>query len=64
MPYLYGTVLRSFPALVPPRRLQVLYAEQVETMMSMTDVLELQTDRLKSARDLLLPRLMSGELTV
>lgn len=64
MPNLNATVLRSVPVLVPTRSLQDLYAEHVETMMKMTDVLEQQSDRLKAARDLLLPRLMSGNLAL
>jgi type I restriction enzyme S subunit len=61
---LNATVLRSVPILLPSRRLQVLYAEQAAPLRQMRDVLEEQNRKLRAARDLLLPRLMSGELAV
>ena len=61
---LNATVLRSVPVLVPPRRLQELYADQVEPMREMCDVLDDKNRQLRTARDLLLPRLMSGEIAV
>ena len=47
-----------------PRTLQEMYAEQVEQVREMVDVLDDQNQKLRTARDLLLPRLMSGELAV
>jgi len=64
MPNLNGTVLKSVPILVAPRRLQDLYAEQTEPMAEMIETLAEQNQKLRAARDLLLPRLMSGELVV
>ena len=64
MPNLNATTMRSVPLVVATRRLQSLYAEQVEPMMRLADVLERQTAGLRAARDLLLPRLMSGEIAV
>ncbi len=64
MPNLNSTVLRSVPVLVAGRQLQEHYAEQVEPLTEMCEVLDEQNRRLRAARDLLLPRLMSGEITV
>lgn len=64
MPNLNGGVLKSVPVLVAPRSLQNIYAEQVEPMAEMIETLEVQNQKLRAARDLLLPRLMSGEVAV
>ncbi|TWI13538.1 restriction endonuclease subunit S [Aerolutibacter ruishenii] len=49
---------------VPPPALRDEYAEYVSPMYALMDELELQNEKLRQARDLLLPRLMSGELAV
>ena len=64
MPNLNGRVLKSVPVLVAPRSLQDIYAEQVEPMADMIETLAVQNQKLRAARDLLLPRLMSGEIAV
>lgn len=64
MANLNGRVLKSVPILVAPRRLQDLYAEHVEPMTELIETLALQNQKLRTARDHLLPRLMSGELAV
>lgn len=64
MPNLNAGLMRSVPVLVPNRSLQNLYAEQVEPMGLLCDSLEEQNVRLAAARDLLLPRLMSGQIKV
>jgi type I restriction enzyme S subunit len=64
MPNLNATVLRSVPVLVATRRLQEYYAEQVEPLGEMIELLDDENHRLRAARDLLLPRLMSGEIAV
>jgi len=61
---LNSTVLKSVPILVPPRLLQDLYASQVQPVENLIDLLSEQNSKLKTARDLLLPRLMSGEVEV
>ena len=61
---LNGSVLKSVPVLVAPRALQDIYAEQVETMTRLVETLSVQNQKLSAARDLLLPRLMSGEIAV
>ncbi len=49
---------------VPPLALRDEYAECVSPMYALMDELELQNEKLRQARDLLLPRLMSGDLVV
>jgi type I restriction enzyme S subunit len=64
MPNLNGGVLKSVPVLVAPRSLQDIYAEQVEPMSDLIETLAVQNQKLRAARDLLLPRLMSGEISL
>ena len=49
---------------IPPPALRDEYAEYVSPMYALMDELELQNEKLRQARDLLLPRLMSGDLAV
>ena len=56
--------LKPVPVLVPSRTLQEMYAEQAGLVREMVEVLDEQNKKLRTARDLLLPRLMSGELSV
>lgn len=57
-------VLAEVPLVVPSRRVQQLYVEHVAPMASQREVLERMNSKLRTARDLLLPRLMSGQLAV
>jgi len=50
--------------LVPRFSLVVAFDEQVEPLLAQTSVLRVQNQKLRAARDLLLPRLMSGEIAV
>lgn len=61
---LSASALKPVPILVPSRPLQNLYAEQVGKVREMVEVLDEQNQKLRAARDLLLPRLMSGALAV
>lgn len=49
---------------VPPARLMALFAEHVDPLEKQIAILENSNRRASQARDLLLPRLMSGEITV
>lgn len=49
---------------VPPRRLIDLFSEQVGPIEQQIGILQAATRRASEARDLLLPRLMSGEIAV
>lgn len=55
-------VLASTPILVPPPSLQRAFADVVDPMNRLWDNLNRQNSQLRTARDLLLPRLMRGEL--
>jgi len=59
-----SAVLAETPILVPSPLLQCLFREQARYMHDQWDNLEQQNSRLRAARDLLLPRLMSGEIAV
>ena len=49
---------------LPPSSLLSEFEDSVAPMFKQIAVLDLQTEKLRQARDLLLPRLMSGELSV
>ena len=57
-------VLTSAEILVPPALLQRSFHEFVESLIDQCEILQLQNQQLRAARDLLLPRLMSGEIAV
>lgn len=54
----------KFFVLVPPTSLLALFREAVEPMFEQIKVLHFQNQKLRAARDVLLPRLMSGEIAV
>lgn len=56
--------IEQWIALVPPPVLRDIYSEHVGGILEQIDNLELQNEKLSEARDLLLPRLMSGEIAV
>jgi restriction endonuclease S subunit len=55
-------VLAGAEILVPPPRIQRDFREFVEPLIDQREVLQWQNQKLRVARDLLLPRLMSGEI--
>jgi type I restriction enzyme S subunit len=50
--------------LVPTSALLAVFDEQAEPLLAQASTLRLQNEKLRAARDLLLPRLMSGEIAV
>ena len=58
------STFRTLPILVPPRREIARFESQVGTLMALIRNLLRQNQVLMEARDLLLPRLVSGELEV
>jgi type I restriction enzyme S subunit len=54
--------LKVLPLLLPPRRLQEYFREFAEPLNQQRALLYRQNEKLRAARDLLLPRLMSGEI--
>ena len=55
---------REIPFLKPPNALMKKYAELTEPLLRELDQLTRQTENLQVVRDLLLPRLISGELQI
>jgi type I restriction enzyme, S subunit len=62
--HLKPTHIESWIATVPNTLLRGLFAEQFGAILEQIDNLELQSEKLAQARDLLLPRLMNGEIAV
>jgi type I restriction enzyme S subunit len=56
--------IESWTATVPGELLRALFSEQFGTILDQIDNLEVQCGKLAQARDLLLPRLMNGEIAV
>jgi type I restriction enzyme S subunit len=56
--------LATLPLLLPPRRLQEHFRQVAEDLNEQRANLYRQNEKLRAARDLLLPRLMSGEIAV
>jgi type I restriction enzyme S subunit len=57
-------VLKTVPVLIPRFHLQDLYGDHIESTADMIEILAQQNQKLRTARDLLLPKLMSGEIEV
>jgi type I restriction enzyme, S subunit len=55
---------REFEVLVPTMTLVSLFVEQADVLLRQFRALKQQTQKLRAARDLLLPPLMSGQITV
>jgi len=64
MANLSAGALQGVPVPLPPRELQNRFATFADEVGEQIDTLDEQSRKLRTARDLLLPRLMSGELTV
>ncbi len=61
---LSGAILRSIECLVPSDDVQERFVDSVHAIRQQIDLLEMQSAQLANARDLLLPKLMSGQLDV
>ena len=55
---------RKFRVLIPDKTLIELFGEYVEPLLNQIRTLKKQNQNLRTARDLLLPKLISGEITV
>jgi type I restriction enzyme S subunit len=55
---------KLIPFVVPPEKLVIEFQQVIQPMFQQIDKLLQQTQKLRQARDLLLPRLMSGEIRV
>ena len=56
--------IENWEAVVPPTTLRGLFSEQFSAILEQVDNLELQNANCAKARDLMLPRLMNGEIAV
>lgn len=57
-------VLHAMPVIWPPEKLQDAFVEVVREHQCQMQILEEMNKKLAQARDLLLPRLMNGEIAV
>ena len=57
-------IVRNFSLLVPDKKIMRIFFESLFPMFQQQLILQSQNQKLKAARDLLLPRLMNGEITV
>lgn len=64
MPNLSAGALKNVPIPCAPMRLQGLFVDVVEPQFELMEALVEQNRKLAQARDLLLPRLMNGEIAV
>ena len=58
------TIIKSFPMVMPRKLLMLEFVDSVTPIFDQIHNLQQQTDKLQQARDLLLPRLMNGEITL
>jgi len=64
MPNLSAGVMAEVPLLLPPLTLQELYGSRAEPLTQLASALLEVNTSLAAARDLLLPRLVTGELSL
>jgi type I restriction enzyme S subunit len=64
VPSLDRKAVHRVAILIPPKKLIVLFDEFATPLFAQKENLGAQNDKLRAARDLLLPRLMSGEIAV
>ena len=64
MPNLNTGMLASLPVRLPPRELQDSFARLTFPMAETREALTATNENLRSTRDLLLPRLLSGQITL
>lgn len=62
--HLLPTRITDYSLPMPPQTLQREFSEKVSPLFDLIDNLQLKNEALEKARDLLLPRLMSGEIDV
>lgn len=56
--------MQAYDVLIPPLGLLSSFDEHIKTIIAQLKTLTFANQKLRTARDLLLPRLMSGELLV
>ena len=63
-PQANAKVLTSFPLILPPKKLQDDFKNIVSVFFDHREILQVKNANLRQTRDLLLPRLISGEIDV
>ena len=63
VPGLNRNYAHSLPVLIPPKEIGGQFEDYAQRLYHQINVLEQMNRRLREARDLLLPRLMSGQIT-
>jgi type I restriction enzyme S subunit len=63
-PQANAQVLTSFPILLPPKDIQNKFVEIADGFLGQIDLLQTQNTAIRRTRDLLLPKLISGEIDV
>jgi len=56
--------VRTLPMRMPTSKLMTAFVEALSPVFTQARTLRRQNEKLRAARDLLLPRLMSGEIAV
>jgi type I restriction enzyme S subunit len=64
VPHINLTMLRNFSMVLPARPLQAQFEALVSPMLDLAESLHSSNESLRATRDLLLPRLISGEIEV
>jgi type I restriction enzyme S subunit len=64
VPHINLTMLRKFTVLLPPREIQRLYVDHLRPSEELIELLSRKDRNLRTTRDLLLPKLISGKLDV
>ena len=64
MPRANWDVLKKHVVILPPDGLRQIFSDQISAITSQTKSLSLAISQAAKARDLLLPKLMSGAITV
>lgn len=64
VPHVNLKLLRDFQLIAPPRELQAMFSQRVRPLNDESWRLRRQADRLRDLRDLLLPRLVTGQIDV
>lgn len=64
MPRANWDVMQQYPVFIPPDSVLIAFSEFIENTVKQLKALALQNQKLQQARDLLLPRLMNGEIPV
>jgi type I restriction enzyme S subunit len=58
------TRLRSLEMLLPPHSIRTAFEEVIIPLKKQMTILQKSNDKLRQTRDLLLPKLMSGEIAI